>query len=143
MAKELANQLRRERKTKESSFYASLTRQLEQHTPEKQEPQENSGLYITTCTNGEPEDESTALQALRLLDCDSDTTTLQKLEQEQRDQELARKIQLLETSPKMTQEEIDKKLAMEAQDEGMAFVILNRWYLLKTLNVFRSSANVI
>lgn len=124
MARDLANELRKERKLKEDesfSIHINLPIQLEQHTPEKQKqhlPQKNYELYnIITGCKAELQDEAAALQALRLLDCDPEVS-IKRLEQEKRDQELARKIQLLETSPKLTQEEIDKKLAMEAQDEG-------------------------
>lgn len=123
MAKELANELRKERKLKEEKISGIHLSQLEKHTPEKPKlnvPHLNDELYnsIADCTEKESQDENAALQALRSLECDS-VATLKKLEQEQRDQELARKMQLLETTPNLTQEEIDKKLAMEAQDEGM------------------------
>lgn len=116
-----------ERKLKEekkNDFCFNLSRELEQHTPEKQthqDPPNTAESYhvITVCSEDRPQDENAALQALRLLDWDS-LASVKKIEQEKRDQELAKKIQLLETTPKLTQEEVDKKLAMEAQDEGMS-----------------------
>lgn len=116
MAKQLANDLRKERKLKEekkSSNNKSPPLLLEQHTPEKQ----NFSAFGIDNEQKNDEEEHSLINTLRSLEFDP-FTFHDKLEQEYKDEELAKKLQLLETKEDLTQEEIDKKLAMEAQDEG-------------------------
>ncbi|XP_063701973.1 coiled-coil domain-containing protein 50 [Culicoides brevitarsis] len=128
IARELAQQLRHERKYKEKKKNdVQHTLHLEQHTPIKIKQEHNFIRDIKYGNSSEKEiqDKHTALEALRLLDCDV-ADALKKLEQEQSDQELAWKIQNLEISPNLTQENIDMKLALEAQDEEVARMLYSR-----------------